>query len=60
MVDPAEEVPLQSPPGEPPTLADGWGYISLSHCVDACLLAWSLMLSASIWNAATVAFPQRH
>lgn len=38
----AEEVPLTAPPGAPPLLAPGWGYISLSHCVDACLLAWSL------------------
>ncbi|QNI47293.1 4'-phosphopantetheinyl transferase superfamily protein [Synechococcus sp. A15-60] len=38
----AREVPLTAPPGVPPFLAPGWGYISLSHCVDACLLAWSL------------------
>lgn len=37
----AEEVPLTAPPGAAPLLAPGWGYISLSHCVDACLLAWS-------------------
>ena len=30
-----------APPGAPPLLAPGWGFISLSHCVDACLLAWS-------------------
>ena len=39
-VDPAV-VPLQSPPGEPPTLADGWGYVSLSHCCEAVFVAWS-------------------
>ena len=39
-VDPAT-VPLQAPPGEPPTLADGWGCLSLSHCCDAVLVAWS-------------------
>ena len=39
-VDPAM-VPLQAPPGEPPTLADGWGYVSLSHCHQAVFMAWS-------------------
>ena len=34
-------VPLTAPPGAPPHLRDGWGYISLSHCADACLLGWS-------------------
>ena len=35
------QVPLQAPPGAPPRLLDGWGYVSLSHCADACLLGWS-------------------
>ena len=39
-VDPLE-VPLTAPPGAPPQLPDEWGYVSLSHCVDACLLGWS-------------------
>ena len=39
-VDPLE-VPLTAPPGAPPQLPDAWGYVSLSHCADACLLGWS-------------------
>ena len=39
-VDPME-LPLTAPPGAPPQLADEWGYVSLSHCADACLLGWS-------------------
>lgn len=39
-VDPTM-VPLQAPPGEPPTLADGWGHVSLSHCHQAVFMAWS-------------------
>ena len=39
-VDPLQ-VPLTSPPGAPPLLSDDWGYVSLSHCADACLLGWS-------------------
>ena len=39
-VDPLE-VPLTAPPGAPPQLQHEWGYVSLSHCVDACLLGWS-------------------
>ena len=39
-VDPLE-VPLTAPPGAPPQLPDEWGYVSLSHCADACLLGWS-------------------
>ncbi len=34
-------VPLNAPPGAPPQLLDQWGYVSLSHCADACLLGWS-------------------
>ena len=35
------QVPLEAPPGAPPQLSLGWGYLSLSHCADACLLGWS-------------------
>ena len=37
----ALEIPLQAPPGKPPELANGWGYISFSHCEDALLVGWS-------------------
>ena len=36
-----EAVPLQAPPGEPPVLPNGWGFLSLSHCPDALLLGCS-------------------
>ena len=35
------EIPLKADPGKPPILAEGWGYISLSHCSDALLIGWS-------------------
>ena len=35
------EIPLQANPGEPPKLAKGWGYVSISHCSDALLVGWS-------------------
>lgn len=35
------QVPLDAPPGAPPRLPAQWGYVSLSHCADACLLGWS-------------------
>ena len=35
------EVPLKADPGKPPLLADGLGYISMSHCPDALLIGWS-------------------
>ena len=38
---PPLELPLHSPPGEPPTLAAGWGHVSLSHSGPQLLLAWS-------------------
>jgi len=34
-------VPLHSPPGEPPLLAGGFGFVSLSHSREQLLLAWS-------------------
>ncbi len=39
-VDPLD-IPLKADPGEPPLLAEGWGYISMSHCTDALLIGWS-------------------
>ena len=38
---PAEAVPLHSPPGEAPCLAEGYGAVSLSHSRDQLLLSWS-------------------
>ena len=35
------DIPLKANPGEPPSLAEGWGYISMSHCSDALLIGWS-------------------
>ena len=35
------EIPLKADPGKPPKLAEGWGYISMSHCSDALLIGWS-------------------
>ena len=35
------DIPLKSDPGEPPSLAEGLGYISMSHCSDALLIGWS-------------------
>ena len=39
-MDPAA-VPLHSPPGQPPLLGSGAGFISLSHSGSGLLLAWS-------------------
>ena len=39
-LDPAD-VPLAAPPGAPPTLPPGWGWISLSHCPDVVAVVWS-------------------
>jgi len=35
------KIPLEAPPGKPPLLKNGLGYISISHCNDALLLGWS-------------------
>ena len=35
------EIPLKAYPGEPPTLPKGMGYISMSHCQDACIICWN-------------------
>ena len=35
------EIPLRAYPGEPPTLPKGMGYISMSHCQDACIICWN-------------------
>ncbi len=37
----ALEIPLIASPGKPPKLANGWGYVSISHCDDALLIGWS-------------------
>ena len=36
-----DRIPLDAPPGHPPTLSAGWGWISISHSRDALLLGWS-------------------
>ena len=38
---PPLEIPLIAPPGKPPKLEDGLGFVSISHCKDALLLGWS-------------------
>ena len=35
------DIPLKAAPGEPPSLPDGLGCISISHCSDALLIGWS-------------------
>ena len=35
------DIPLKADPGEPPLIAEGWGYVSMSHCCDALLIGWS-------------------
>ncbi len=37
----ALEIPLSSPPGKPPRLPNGMGYLSFSHCIDGLLIGWS-------------------
>ena len=38
---PALEIPLYAPPGMPPSLESGWGFVSLSHSLGSALMAWS-------------------
>ena len=38
-IDPLQ-IPLKADPGKPPSLAEGWGHISISHCYDALLIGW--------------------
>ena len=40
LIDPLN-VPLNANPGQAPTLDDGLGHISFSHCRDAFVMAWS-------------------
>ena len=35
------DIPLNAPPGKPPTLENSSGYISLSHCIGGVLIGWS-------------------
>ncbi len=35
------DIPLKAYPGKPPSLAEGFGYVSMSHCSDALLIGWS-------------------
>ena len=35
------EIPLTANPGEPPTLPKEMGYVSMSHCQDACIICWN-------------------
>ncbi len=37
---PPLEIPLNAPPGYPPSLAKGFGYLSISHCQDNLLIGW--------------------
>ena len=39
MVNPLE-IPIQAEPGKPPILPKNMGFISMSHCNDACVVAW--------------------
>ena len=34
------EIPLIANPGEPPSLSENMGYVSISHCKDALIVAW--------------------
>ena len=38
---PPLEIPLYAPPGQPPRLDKGWGYVSFSHCSDCLFIGWS-------------------
>ena len=38
---PPLNIPLHAPPGLPPVLEEGYGFISISHCKDALAIGWS-------------------
>ena len=35
------DIPLYAPPGRPPLLKEGFGYLSISHCKEFIIVAWS-------------------
>ena len=35
-------IPLNAPPGKPPILPSGMGFVSISHCIDCLLIGWSI------------------
>ncbi len=39
-IDPLD-VPLYAPPGKPPILKNGFGFLSISHCINCILIGWS-------------------
>ena len=40
--EPPDKIPVMAPRGTFPSLKKGWGYVSVSHTVDALFLAWSI------------------
>ena len=36
-----KDIPLEAPPGKPPILKTGFGFVSLSHCNNSLLMGWS-------------------
>jgi len=38
---PSLEIPISAPPGRPPKLKEGFGYVSISHSKNALLIGWS-------------------
>ena len=34
------KIPITADPGKPPTLPNGMGYVSISHCKDAFIIGW--------------------
>ncbi len=39
---PPLRIPLNAPPGKPPNLPKGMGFVSISHCIDSLLISWSM------------------
>ena len=35
------KIPIDAPPSRPPILKKGYGFVSLSHCIDAVVVGWS-------------------